>query len=366
MIAIYYGATVDDKYRNIIKFTINSICEFFDYNIIVIDPKKSNKLTKLLNNDKIKFVKYNFDDEKCWSALISKCENILEQNNIEKVIYFRTPIIGNFKRDNYGLITSYENEAKKGNDTFSFNFNTTKNLLFHYMFVKSCHNKNVEFYQIFTDVQEVPFGEVLKFKRYKKLYLANTEDFICMPAFEYGLANENKNKVEKEIDFCFYCTAFTEDRNYIREYKDYLENHDNFDCRIVYEEKAKNSKSEKSIKQEDYDDKLAKAKFTLAIPAYDVNHFSIWRIFEALKNDCLCLVLSNCNMYDLENTYPKIYKIIKENCIVDSVYDIEKRINEIGEKYIDIIRMLKETDEYKKITNLKYCSDRWKKMLREE
>ena len=99
MIAIYYGATVDDKYRNIIKFTINSICEFFDYNIIVIDPKKSNKLTKLLNNDKIKFVKYNFDDEKCWSALISKCENILEQNNIEKVIYFRTPIIGNFKNN---------------------------------------------------------------------------------------------------------------------------------------------------------------------------------------------------------------------------------------------------------------------------
>lgn len=361
MIAIYYGAPVDDKYRKIIKLSIISICKFFDYNIFVIDTKKTNKLKNLLNDNKIKFIKCNLENETNWSSVIEKDENLISKYNIDKIIYFRTSIIGGFKRGNYGIIEAYEKHVEEGDDSFSFNFNTIKNLLVNYMFLKACSNKNIEVYQFFTDVQELPFGEVLNFKKYRKLYLANTKDFICMPAFEYGLSLEKSDNI-KTKDFCFYCTALTDDRKYMIDKKFFLESHEGYDCKIVIDEKDKDNKS---IKQEEYDKKLSNAKFTLAIPAYDINHFSIWRIFEALENNCLCLVLSNCNLYDIQVTYPTIYKIINKYCIVESIEDIDNKIKELDSKYIDIINEIRNTPEYKKITDLEYCKRRWKRMLGE-
>lgn len=358
MIGVFYGAPVDKKYEQIIKLSINSICEFLGDDVVIIDTKVGNKLRRLLGDHR--YVKYTLKDKHNWVDVYEEALGIIRRYNLKKIIYFRNEIVATYKNGNTGLIDAFEDKWSRGQYDHCFSFMLLRSVLHKYVFMKAASHMKCEVYQFFTDVQELAYCDVLQFAKYRKLYLANIKQrqFIFMPTFEYGLLSGEETENEKTIDFVFYCTSLTDDRKYIADQKNYFEGRDDWDCRVIVKGEQK-----EIISQVSYDRKLSSAKYTLAIPAYDPKHFSIWRIFEALHFNCLCLIYGKCDLTDIKTTYPDLYEICIEYLIVDEFSEIDKKIAELEPIRQDIINKIRSLGTYNKIINLEWCKARWKKML---
>lgn len=352
MIGLFYGSVVDKKYETIIKYTIETLYDIFGENLILFDKFKTDKLTKLIDR-KLNIIKVDLRDAKSFEDYHMICQNIIKKNKIDVCIFFRTPIVKTFKEGNIDLIKQYQ--KNKG----CFNFVTGRNLLLNYIFLVEMKKKCKNFIQIFTDVQEVDFQKVINFEKATKAYLANFQDFKFVPCYEFGLLTSKKSNYTKTIDFSFYCTALTEDRAYLKKKKQVLEEKFEYVKIIVDTKKERDA----FLTQSEYHNLLSKSKYTLCVPAYDKNNFSIWRIFEAIRVDCLCFVYDKCDLSDVKNTHKEIYSIIKKYLLVKSFEDITKKINELPENDRQlIINMIKETNDYKALLDLKKIKEVWKEI----
>lgn len=52
-----------------------------------------------------------------------------------------------------------------------------------------------------------------------------------------------------------------------------------------------------------YLDYISKSRFTMLLPAYDANCFSIYRFIESIHNNCLPMLHKNCNVLDVEQSF---------------------------------------------------------------
>lgn len=359
MIAIVFGGYLDKHCENMTSYSINALCKIFDDNVIIIDFFKSNKLQKICGEHK--YIKVNFDDCKDYYDVYKKSKYVIEKNKIEKVIWYRNLMNIDYRSERYYSINSLEKKMK--NKQYDFvNYKSTRTIHERYLFMKALSKKCGIIIQFVQDINEFTFDKTINFKnKFYKTYLAQVNGFIFMPTFELGLSLFNNRSNKKEQDFVFYCTAKTEDRQYISDRKCELENMC-YDIKIVCI-----GDKHGCIKEDEYDDKLAKSYFTLCIPAYNDKHFSIWRIIEALNNNCVCLVLSNNDMNDLLKTFPDIYEVIKKyNLIINDFNELQKKIVELKPKHKNIIEEMKQTKSIRKVSDINWCKKRWKKMLKEE
>ena len=165
---------------------------------------------------------------------------------------------------------------------------------------------------------------------------------------------KNGKDIEKTVDFTFYGTALTEDRQYLVEQKDLLTNIRNSDVGIIVK------KDSTYVSQTEYYDKLARSKFTLIIPSYDVTTFSVIRFLEAVSNHCLPLVLDTVNLTDLKNTFKDIYDIVKKYLVVN-INDIQSKIDSLD--YNKIINKLFNTQSVKNFSDDEYFKTEWRKLI---
>lgn len=357
MIAIVFGGVLDKQSSNMTKYSLNALCEIFgDDNVLFIDFYRGNKLQKICG-EQHRYVKTNFDDWVDYADGYRKMVKLLEDNNIDKVIWYRQGLSANYRSDNYGIAKSFEKQIANKDYKLS-SYMSTRAIHCKYILMKAMSRYCDVVTQFLIDIQEFVFDTTMKFKgKFYKIYLAQVKGFIFMPTFELGLSLYHKPNIKKDNDFVFWCTAKTNDRAYLAERKSELESL-GYDIQIV----CRNETT--AISEEEYDNKLAHSLFTLAVPAYATEHFSIWRIIEALANDCLCLILSLCNLNDLQKTFPDIYQIvIDDGLIIKDFSDIKDKIADLKPKHNEIIKKLKSTGSYLKITNLDYCRRRWFKML---
>lgn len=95
-----------------------------------------------------------------------------------------------------------------------------------------------------------------------------------------------------------------------------------------------------TVPQSVYDDLIAKSKFTLIIPSYDVNTFSVLRFLEALNMDCIPIIHANCNYKEFLNQ-PEMLMVkriyLKHNLITT---DVKNTIKKSLKFYPDIIKEL--------------------------
>ena len=354
MVGIFINGKLEDASIMSTKCTLETMLSVID-DVVVIDVFKGNKLKNILP-DGTKFVKYLPNDLDGWKSIEEYATNLLVENKIDTLIVFKNILANRYKCDNMGMVKNFDKKIKQ-NDTFSFNFKQSKDIYTKYMFVKCAANVCKNVYQFILDPQEPALETYIKFDNFKRLYGMNRIGYTFMPCFEYGV-NKYAEHIEKEIDFIFYCSAVTSDRQYIANQKEKLESIDNWDIQI----NVSRSKI-RPLKQNEYYHKLAQSRYSLCIPAYDKTAFSMYRFIEALCNDCLCFIHKNVCLTDAKLTFPDIYDIMIKYLLIDNFKDIRKKIESMPEsKRLEIIEKIKSTNSWKKIMDIDLIKRRWSKL----
>lgn len=354
-VALFLCGKIDDSSIMSTKCVINTLLKVID-GLVIIDPFAGNKLKKIVT-DGTEIIKYDVKNLGGWKEIYKYNRELLESNNIDTMIVFKVILAEGFKHGDMGQILRFKRERKQ-NDIIGFNFNQTKNVLTKFSLVESASVICTNVYHFILDPQEASFEDVCNFNNFKKLYgMKRDGGYKYMPCFEYGV-NENAKHIEKKKDFVFYCSAVTEDRAYIVKIKDKLESIEGWDVRINVP-KAK----VKPLKQNEYYDKLAEARYSLCIPAYNKTAFSMYRFIEAACNDCLCFIHKDVCLDDAKNTFPDIYNIMVEHLIVDNFKHVRRNIKSVSENdRQDILRKIKSTKSWNKIMELENIRKMWSKL----
>lgn len=114
--------------------------------------------------------------------------------------------------------------------------------------------------------------------------------------------------------------------------------------------------NDKLIPYDDYLKHIASSKFTLIIPSYDVNCFSLRRFFESLTADCIPLILYNCNYEWGLNQGSEIIQFVKDNLLIteDDLEHLPDVVAEKAKHYDELLQQLKSTTWWKTYTNPKF------------
>lgn len=93
------------------------------------------------------------------------------------------------------------------------------------------------------------------------------------------------------------------------------------------------------MKEDEYNKNIAKSLYTIIIPSYDINHFSIFRLVDSVKRKCLPIITSDCviDMFteEQQNTLRKL---------TTHKFRIREKVDEI-EKYNLREDLLKELEK---------------------
>lgn len=355
MIGLLLNRTVSKGQTLITKNFLNSMIDILGKNVVIIDSNRSNKTKRLLQRDDIAFMHIPWDNASDnWKTYYDKCVNSCK--DIDTLIIFSSAIYEVVGHNNYGLFKGFDKRFSQGEYDHYTKYVIVKNLLAKYSIIKSCVDNNKKIIQFILDPQEPYFPSY--FETGTNAYILNKNDLVYAPSYEYALFNNATHVLHKTHDFVFYCTALTEDRKYIvdNEYK--LKTINSSDVQIHTSIKSNHN----YVSQEEYYDKLANSKYTLVIPSYDVSTFSIIRFLEAIANDCIPLVLDNCDLTDLKTTFPDIYDIVDKYLIVnlDNIHECIEQLD-----YESILKLINDTNTIKNFKNLDYFKNIWKNTIEE-
>lgn len=151
-------------------------------------------------------------------------------------------------------------------------------------------------------------------------------------------------EVDKKFDFCFGYTVFKGSGrekyvNYVDELarrsrsKIFVENHQTEENTLV--------------PFNEYYQFIKKSRFTLILPAYDKNSFSIYRFLESIEADCLPLIHPDCNIDDVN----KSFGVDLSNLKTSEFFSEDERIRILSKLKSKLLFMSKiNTDEFEIVT----------------
>lgn len=166
-------------------------------------------------------------------------------------------------------------------------------------------------------------------------------------------------KCDKQRDFVFAMTDSWPDRrdryNYILR-MDHLCELDSSKFLFKYTTRRHNNQWKHNgplIPYEEYLQLIKTAKFTLSIPSYDENCFSLRRFFEALTNDCIPLVLDTCNYKYGFNCNQEFIDIVEKWLLVnvEDLSVLDEVVAEAVKHYDEILAAIKSTTYWKAYHN---------------
>ena len=359
MVGLLFNGVFENNMTMTVQFAIKAICDNVD-NVIVLDPFKGNKLTKILPKG-IKVRKYcDALDYNSWEKIDEYTKTILE--GIDTLIIYKTNILTGHCANDTKLLKRFE-KNRKINDEYSINFRIVKQLFIKYNVVLNAAKTCKYIYQFYLDPKEPCLNDNLNFKNYKKVYCLNRPngEYIYIPFFEQYVIKCAEH-IEKDCDFLFYCTAIADERAYIADIKYKIESIPGWDTKIIVR-KSVDSEGAKRMEQKEYYHKLAKSRYTICIQSYDPSTFSIYRFIEAVANDCLPFIHNGCCLDDVKCTFPDIYEIMKNKLIVKGFMEVKRKIDEIPEgERINILNEIKNTKSWKNFTNEKFIKKCWKQL----
>lgn len=338
-VLIYFDFEFNNYFRKTNKYFFEFLENFSnEYNFLFFHPLNYDKKDK--NDCKFikKFVKFPFDvtfiENKNYRS-IKRIKDCLEYiDNIQKK--YKIDIIINFKN----FLRKDMNEKKVNNQFKNFNelvtFDSVRRLQLLFYFPYYLTKKyDVPIIQFINDPMEFRFCDYTK--NVKKQYFfhkyLNLEYF---PNYEYSIFYKNKfkEKFNKELNFTFGYTVLSKER----------EKYEN-----LYDDLSKIKKSKIFIKDrhkgiKKYTDYLSymefikKSKYTLVIPPYKDDSFSIVRFYEAIAANTIPLIHCDVNINHLPKKLLKFY--INKKLIIKSTKDINYIIN--NNKYDVLIKDLKK------------------------
>ena len=347
MIGLFLNMGIAKGLVNTISYHMNAIIDSLDTNVIVFDNNNGNKLKNLLNRTDVEYRHIPWVDGYNWKDYEKDIKK--KTVDIDTFIIFGSTMFNNYNSKNSSLVDNFDRELDNGNYNYNLSFVSTRTVQQRYFICKLCKDKNLIYFYI--DPSECILTK--RFNTGTTVYYLKRDDCIYLPSYEKYMFKNGKN-IEKTVDFTFYGTALTEDRQYLVEQKDLLTNIRNSDVGIIVK------KDSTYVSQTEYYDKLARSKFTLIIPSYDVTTFSVIRFLEAVSNHCLPLVLDTVNLTDLKNTFKDIYDIVKKYLVVN-INDIQSKIDSLD--YNKIINKLFNTQSVKNFSDDEYFKTEWRKLI---
>ena len=347
MIGLFLNMGIAKGLVNTVKYHMNAIIDSLDANVVVFDTNSGNKLKNLLDRDDVEYRHLPWVDGYTWKDYEQDVKDAIK--DIDTFIIFGSTMFNNYNSKNSDLVDSLDRELDKDNYEFNLSFVSTRMVQQRYFICKLCKNKKLIY--VCLDPQECVLTD--KFNTGLCAYILNRGNKKYVPSYEKYMFKNGKD-IEKTVDFTFYGTALTEDRHYLVEQKDLLTSIRNSDVGVIVK------KDSTYVNQRDYYEKLARSKFTLIIPSYDVTTFSVIRFLEAVSNHCLPLVLDTVNLTDLQNTFPDIYNIVKKYLIVN-IKDIQSKIDSLD--YDAIIKEIFDSKSVKNFSNDEYYKKEWSKIV---
>ena len=347
MIGIFLNMGIAKGLVNTIKNHMNAIIDSLDSEVVAIDINAGNKLKNLLDRDDIEYRHISWIENSNWQEYEKLIKN--QTKDLDTLIIFGNTMFNNYNSRDTSLIERFDKEFDNKNYEYNIKFVSTRTVMQRYLVCRICKDKKLIY--VCLDPQECIITDYLKTGICT--YILNRGNKKYVPSYEKCLFANNQI-TDKTVDFTFYGTALTEDRKYLVEQSDLLTSIRNSDVGIIVK------KDSTYVSQTEYYDKLARSKFTLIIPSYDVTTFSVIRFLEAVSNHCLPLVLDTVDLTDLKNTFPDIYDIVRKNLVVN-IKDIQNKIDELD--YDKIIKKIFNTESVKNFTDLDYFKREWSKIV---
>lgn len=203
--------------------------------------------------------------------------------------------------------------------------------------------------------------------------------FEFCPSQEYWYAMvQNRGlltkPIEKDIEFCFAMTDSWSQvdyrKNMILEMEDFADPEFFKHTGFFFHYTSKRTQlpwkwNEQIIEYDDYMELIKRSKFTLIIPSYDVNCFSLRRFFESVTNGCVPLILSDCNYKWGLNQGKEIVKFVEDNLLVDrqDVSKLPEIVKAKSPHYAELLEGLKQTQWWQTYSNPKFYMKSLKEMF---
>ena len=142
------------------------------------------------------------------------------------------------------------------------------------------------------------------------------------------LENYFENDTEEVYDFTFGMTVLAKNR--LKQYEDLmngLNHNENLKANLFIRHKELNIDT--FISRDEYLDFIKKSRYTLLIPSYDIQHFSVYRFIESIYNNCLPLITSDVCYDSFAESFDIDKEFIKKITVDYST--IGNKMNEINE-----------------------------------
>jgi len=355
LLGIYIEGAIPQREEMSVSSILRTICEAVP-DCKVIHTYQGNRFSNMFGVDEDRTIFYDIRhiQEIGWKKQYKLAKNLLKENDIDKLLIYKSVIMTGCRVGDLSQIKRFI-KRRKQDDFVYMKHAMSRTQYCRYLMVEAAAFVCKNVYQFMVDTQEPRWGELFDCN-YGYLFISNKDNLRYMPCFEYGVQKyvESYDKT-KDLDFVFYCTCLTSDRDYIYNSKEVLESIDKSMIGIK-------TQKEKPIKQSEYYGLIARSRYTICVPGYDTTMFSTMRFVESISLDCLCFVHSSCKLDDVRNTFPDICDII-ERCLVVDFDEIQDKICELTEdERSDIIKEIKNTKSWKRFSDIEYISKRWCKL----
>ena len=341
-------------------------------NCIIVESNKRSYLLRNMRN-KPEFMSMTFPNLNMWSEKYIFAKRVFDDRKVDSAVFLCSDM-NHWRRDKpQPFIDFYEEFESMG--TIGMNYNTMRKAYTSAVIAIAAMNTCQNIVHVFTDPTELRYDDVVDIMApsYNVVHSVNVKG-ICdyVQTYEPELAVRLPEKfanVKKELNFTFSCGVVNERRDYVREAAPKLIAIPHSKVSFIGNVVDINGrvKHMSGTKQETYLKWNAMSRFTLVIPSYSENAFSLERFMEGLFVDCLPLILAEadhtCNMQALRDTFPQM----AEDSLMVTFDEIRGTVGgrqSMPEEWrVDILNELKSTDDYKRATSFEDAESKWRALL---
>lgn len=253
--------------------------------------------------------------------------------------------------------------------------------------IEYCAEHNITVYNIWEDPlqHKFPYIKNLDIRNYYFHYIGDTKPMYyanptktgktCAQYFEFCPSQQywymmcqhrdsNLLMQQKTYKFVFAMTdswAALKERRRIIQAMEYMAEPNFVDkTGILFRYTSNHHKSAYKYNQpmlpyETYMQLLKQSNFTMMVPSYDINCFSLRRFFEAMSNDCIPLILDTCNYEDGFNHNQEFIAIVKQYLLISEkdLCHLDNIIYNKSEQYNVILDKIKSSEYWKTYNNPK-------------
>lgn len=329
--------------RQVRNATIENIKAFELLNdIVLLHPNKTNKsfdnIPLNVNFYSYHNLFYSIMENKTYSDWRQFYENenwFINFKNVDNIILYGGMLSegSGLKYDKNGLSKIFD----IGNRSQLYFRSVSKYLMCYLQLAKFAHKNNINVIEFTYDPGENTLDQsTIELKKYVKLHGYNSDiaNFKRFDSLQHYYKNKNTQlfNVEKKYDLTFGYTVITDERkNYAKKLNSFLSINNNLKYNFFVKDKFDDINT--TVNRNKYLNYIEQSKYTLIIPAYRDDMFSIYRFIESINYNCIPLIFDDVVINEFVETFDIDSNIINQ-IVITYDQDISNTIKKIDRNYL--------------------------------